>query len=79
MGPQVFIAQLIDVSTRLACTFNLNPDPSAGTNAHTIDASESLAVDVDLNLASNHKLFIAVTSDDPYSYEMVAYSYLTSQ
>jgi hypothetical protein len=77
--PQVIIAQLIDVSTGTACPFNLNPDPAAGTNALTIDAGESLSVNVDLILDSNHKLFLAVTSGDPASCEMVAYSYLTSQ
>ena len=78
-GPQVIIAQIIDVSTGTACPLNLNPDPAAGTNALTVAAGESFSVNVDLILDSNHKLFIAVTSGDPSSCEMVAYSYLTSQ
>ena len=77
--PQVIIAQIIDVSTGTACPLNLNPDPAAGTNALTIQAGESLSVNVDLILDSNHKLFFAVTNGDPASCEMVAYSYLTSQ
>lgn len=76
---QVIIAQIIDVSSGTACPLNLNPDPAAGTNNLTIQPGESLSVNVDLILDSNHKLFLAVTSGDPSSCEMVAYSYLTSQ
>ena len=79
VAPQVIVAQIIDVSTGTACPLNLNPDPAAGTNALTIPAGETFSVNVDLTLDSNHKLFLAVTSGDPASCEMVAYSYLTSQ
>ena len=39
--PQGIIAQLIDVSTGIACPFNLNTDPSDGTNGLTIDEGET--------------------------------------
>ena len=77
--PQVIIAQIIDVSAGTECPLNLNPDPAAATNDLTIQPGESLSVNLDLILDSNHKLFLAVTSGDPSSCEMVAYSYLTSQ
>ena len=77
--PQDIVGQIIDVSTGTACPLNLNPDPASGTNTLTLPAGETLSVNVDLILDSNHKLFFAVTNGDPASCEMVAYSYLTSQ
>ena len=79
VAPQVIIAQIVDVITGTACPLNLNPDPAAGTNALTLPAGETFSVNVDLILDAKHKLFIAATTGDPSTCEMVAYSYLTSQ
>ena len=79
VGNSVYTVQIINPSTGLAVPVNLNADASIGSNLLTLPSGETLTVNLDITLDSNHGLYVAVTQGDPASNDIVSYHYLRSQ
>jgi hypothetical protein len=75
----IYTVQIVNPSTGVAIPVNLNADPSIGSNTLTLPSGETLTVNLDITLDSNHALYAAVVQGDPASSEMVSYHYLRSQ
>lgn len=75
----VYTVQIVNPSTGVAIPVNLNADASIGSNSLTLPSGETLTVNLDITLDSNHGLYVAVVQGDPASSDIVSYHYLRSQ
>ncbi len=79
VGNSVYTVQIINAATGQAVPVNLNADPSIGSNLLTLPSGETLTVNLDITLDSNHALYVAVTQGDPSSNDIATYHFLRSQ
>jgi hypothetical protein len=79
VGPSIYTAQIINSSTGQSVPVNLNADASVGSNLLTLPSGETLTVNLDITLDSNHGLYVAVTQGDPASNDIATYHFLRSQ
>jgi hypothetical protein len=79
VGASIYTAQIINASTGQSVPVNLNADASVGSNLLTLPSGETLTVNLDITLDSNHGLYVAVTAGDPASNDIATYHYLRSQ
>jgi len=79
VGASIYTVQIINASTGQSVPVNLNADASVGSNLLTLPSGETLTVNLDITLDSNHGLYVAVTQGDPASNDIATYHYLRSQ
>jgi len=79
VGASIYTVQIINASTGQSVPVNLNADASVGSNLLTLPSGETLTVNLDITLDSNHGLYVAVTAGDPASNDIATYHYLRSQ